>query len=112
VKWSFVVLSRGEDLLGWAAVKDGLEGVVVEGHRVQEHVPAQLRPQRCAGDDYATSGFLGRPPILPFSREAAAFAGDLVNPPDLPMTPAIHFRDPTVPSSSAGRYRYASSLGK
>lgn len=62
-----------------------------------------VRPQRRARNDYATAGFLGRPPILPFSREAAAFAGALVSPPDLPMIPAIHLRDPRVPSSSAGR---------
>ena len=62
-----------------------------------------VRPQRRARKDYATAGFLGRPPILPFSREAAAFAGVLVSPPDLPMIPAIHLRDPRVASSSAGR---------
>lgn len=64
------------------------------------------------GHNYATAGFLGRPPSFPFAREAAAFAGDLVSPPDLPMIPAIHFREPSVPSSSAGKYRSAFSFGK
>ena len=95
-----------------AMVIDGFEVLTFGAAAFRQRVPALFRPLRCAGKYYATAGFLGRPPILPFSREAAAFAGDLVSPPDLPMIPAIHFRDPRAPSSSAGRYRSASSLGK
>lgn len=47
--------------------------------------------------------FLGRPPSLPFSRDAAAFAEVLVTPPAFPISPAIHLREPKAPSSNAGR---------
>lgn len=44
----------------------------------------------------------GRPPRLPFSREAAVLALLRTRPPDAPRRAAIQFLDPSKPSSSAG----------
>ena len=54
---------------------------------------------------------LGRPPRLPFSREALVLAAVRREPPSLPIR-CIQRREPKVPSMSAGTYRSASSSGQ
>src|SRR6185437_5931579 len=46
--------------------------------------------------------FRGRPPRLPLAREAAALAALRARPPAAPRRAAIHFCDPSTPSSRAG----------
>ncbi len=54
------------------------------------------------GENRAATSFLGRPPRLPFSREAKALAWVDAWPPTLPIWAAIHRFEPRKPSSSAG----------
>ena len=54
----------------------------------------------------------GRPPSQPLARDARRFVGLVLLPPIAPNLAAIHLREPSTPSSKAGRYKSASSLGK
>ncbi len=54
----------------------------------------------------------GLPPLLPLSRDAAAFAPPRTRPPAAPRRAAIQLFDPSTPSSKAGTYKSASNSGK
>ena len=65
--------------------------------------------------DYRPTDFRGRPPFIPFVRDAAAFAGDETVPPFFPISAAsndIHARVPKMPDSKDGTSQSASSFSQ
>jgi hypothetical protein len=57
---------------------------------------------RAQRTDSLVLGLRGRPPRLPFSRDAAAFRGLRFRPPAAPRRPAIQLFEPSMPPISAG----------
>ncbi len=61
---------------------------VLHAHRPLRRRRARLLLSANNFDDYAADFFRGRPPFLPFSRTAAAFAGEVADPPCRPIDAA------------------------
>src|SRR5208337_5107800 len=94
-------LARRRGYGGMGVTRHGSPGPAVAG--CQAGAPRSTQP-------YAV--LRGRPPLAPFVRAAAAFAGDVTGPAPRTDTRAIHARVPKTPDTSAGTYRSTSNVGQ
>ena len=83
----------------------GDEGIDASGFKQKKRHWASLSNQPAAER-------LGLPPSFPFARDARLLAELVLLPPAAPSLAAIHFREPSDPSSRAGTYRSTFSFGK
>jgi hypothetical protein len=94
-----------------ASVTPRIAASVITPSIVSVLIRGSVAPQSADPQPPATC-LRGRPPRLPFSRDAIALAAVRVRPPAAPSCAAIQLFEPNTPSSKAGTYKSASSVGK